>query len=55
VNVRDEGRLRVYRLDGRGLKPIHDWISAYERTWIERFDALDALLHEIRDDDERTR
>ena len=43
VDVRDEGRQRVYRLNGRALKPIHDWVTNYERTWSERFDALDVV------------
>src|ERR671916_440519 len=38
VDVRDQGRQRLYRLDGRALKPIHDWVKAYERAWEERFD-----------------
>ena len=41
VDVRDDGRRRLYRVNGRALKPIHDWISDYERLWTERFDALD--------------
>ncbi|MEN9937422.1 MAG: hypothetical protein RLZZ387_4001 [Chloroflexota bacterium] len=49
VEVRDEGRQRLYRLNGRALKPIHDWVKAYERTWNERFDALDELLAELKD------
>ena len=31
VDVRDEGRQRLYRLNGRALKPIHDWVKGYER------------------------
>ena len=27
VQVRDEGRRRLYRLNGRALKPIHDWVQ----------------------------
>lgn len=53
VEVRDEGRQRLYRLNGRGLKPIHDWVKAYERTWNERFDALDELLEELKDKEDR--
>ena len=53
VDVRDEGRQRLYRLNGRGLKPIHDWVKAYERTWNERFDALDELLEELKDKEDR--
>src|ERR671939_747349 len=32
VDVRDEGRQRLYRLNGQALKPIHDWVKNYERT-----------------------
>jgi DNA-binding transcriptional ArsR family regulator len=48
VDVREEGRLRVYRVNGRALKPIHDWVKVYERTWSERFDALDEVLEELK-------
>lgn len=47
VDVRDDGRQRVYRLNGQALKPIHDWIKNYERMWNDRFDALDELLGEL--------
>ena len=33
VDVRDEGRQRLYRLNGHALKPIHDWVQAYEASW----------------------
>ncbi|MBC8077046.1 MAG: winged helix-turn-helix transcriptional regulator [Chloroflexales bacterium] len=48
VDVRDEGRQRMYRLNGQALKPIHDWVKAYERTWNERLDVLDDLLEELK-------
>ena len=38
MDVRDEGRQRLYRLNGQALKPIHDWVKDYERTWSERFE-----------------
>jgi DNA-binding transcriptional ArsR family regulator len=47
VDVRDEGRQRLYRLNGEALKPIHDWVKNYERTWSERFEALDIVLEEL--------
>ncbi len=47
VDVRDVGRQRLYRLDGRPLKPVHDWVSGFERTWSARFDRLDAVLEEL--------
>jgi DNA-binding transcriptional ArsR family regulator len=48
VDVRDEGRQRLYRLNGRALKPIHDWVKNYERSWSQRFDALDVVLDELK-------
>jgi hypothetical protein len=48
VDVRDAGRQRLYRLNGHALKPIHDWVKAYERSWSERFDRLDAVLEELK-------
>jgi DNA-binding transcriptional ArsR family regulator len=47
VQVRDEGRERIYSLVGRSLKPIHDWVSNYERMWSDRFDALDEVLEKM--------
>jgi DNA-binding transcriptional ArsR family regulator len=48
VDVRDAGRQRLYRLNGHALKPIHDWVKNYERTWSERFDALDLVLEDLK-------
>jgi len=48
VEVREDGRRRVYSLNGASLKPIHDWVKNYERTWNERFDQLDVLLEELK-------
>src|SRR6476469_207196 len=47
VDVREVGRQRLYRLNGRALKPIHDWVKDYERTWAERFGLMDAVLEEL--------
>ena len=49
VEVRGEGRLRLYRVNGHALKPIHDWVKDYERSWSERFTALDVVLEELKD------
>ncbi len=48
VEVRGDGRRRLYRLNGRALKPIHDWVKNYERTWSERFDRMDGVLEELK-------
>jgi DNA-binding transcriptional ArsR family regulator len=47
VQVRDAGRHRMYRVNALPLKPIHDWLTSYERTWSERFDRLDAVLADL--------
>jgi DNA-binding transcriptional ArsR family regulator len=48
VEVRGDGRQRLYRLNGHALKPIHDWVKTYERSWSERFDQLDVVLEELK-------
>src|SRR5690242_6228839 len=48
VDVRDRGRERLYRLNGRALNPFHDWIKTYESAWSELFDQLDAVLEELK-------
>jgi DNA-binding transcriptional ArsR family regulator len=53
VEVRGDGRRRLYRLNGRALRPIHDWVKAYEQTWSERFDRLDVVLEELKQKEER--
>jgi DNA-binding transcriptional ArsR family regulator len=51
VRVRDDGRKRLYRLDARALKPIYDWVKEYEHLWSERFYLLDAVLDELKKED----
>jgi len=49
VGVRDEGRQRMYSVNGQPLKPIHDWVKTYERSWSRRFDRLDVVLEELKE------
>jgi DNA-binding transcriptional ArsR family regulator len=51
VDVREDGRQRLYRLNGRALKPIHDWVQTYERAWSDRFDELDLVLDELKEEE----
>jgi DNA-binding transcriptional ArsR family regulator len=53
VEVRDEGRQRLYRLNGQALKPIHDWVKNYEQTWSERFELLDDVLEDLKREEQR--
>jgi DNA-binding transcriptional ArsR family regulator len=52
VEVREQGRRRLYRLNGQALKPIHDWVKEYERTWADRFDLMDDVLEELKKKEE---
>ena len=52
VAARQDGRRRLYRLDGQGLKDIHDWVRNFEALWQERFDQLDADVGELKSDSE---
>lgn len=47
VHVRGAGQQRLYNLNGTGLKPVHDWVKTYERTWSESFDRLAEYLQEL--------
>ena len=47
VLVRVDGRRRWYRVNGPALKPIHDWVRSFQRTWNTRLDRLDDVLAEL--------
>jgi DNA-binding transcriptional ArsR family regulator len=53
VDVREDGRQRLYRLNGAALKPIHDWVKEYERTWSERFELMDDVLDNLKKEEEK--
>jgi DNA-binding transcriptional ArsR family regulator len=53
VDVREDGRRRLYRVNGHALKPIHDWVKNYERSWSDRFDRLDVVLENLKQEDLR--
>jgi DNA-binding transcriptional ArsR family regulator len=40
VKTRKAGRQRLYRLQGRPLRQIYDWVAQYERFWTGKLEAL---------------
>ncbi|SHW72707.1 Putative transcriptional regulator, ArsR family [Mycobacteroides abscessus subsp. abscessus] len=50
VRARSHGRHRFYRVNGAALRPVHDWVAAFERAWNERLDRLDMLLTELKEE-----
>ena len=47
VRVRGAGQQRLYALDARGLKPIHDWLGGFEQFWSGSFDRLNAYVQAL--------
>ena len=52
VRVREAGQQRLYALDARGLKPIHEWAGGFERFWNETFDRLNAYVKQLQKEKE---
>ena len=48
VRVREAGKQRLYGLDARGLRPIHEWTGGFEQFWNDSFDRLDAYVHDLK-------
>src|SRR5687768_18529556 len=47
VRDRKAGKHRLYGLDARELRPVHEWTGGFERFWNERFDRLDAFVQDL--------
>jgi DNA-binding transcriptional ArsR family regulator len=47
VEVRGEGRRRLYRCNGAPLETIYDWVSNYRQSWSRRFELMDDVLAEL--------
>lgn len=48
VRHRRAGKQRLYALDARGLRPVHEWTGGFERFWSESFDRLDAYVQDLK-------
>ncbi len=48
VRVRGVGKQRLYGLDARGLRPVHEWVGGFERFWNESFDRLDTYVQDLK-------
>ena len=51
VEVRDDGRQRIYRVNAPALRPIYDWVKDFEQLWTDRFRLLDDVLADLRHDE----
>jgi DNA-binding transcriptional ArsR family regulator len=42
VSARREGQRRIYHLNPKELKPVHDWSKTFERYWSSQLDRIKA-------------
>ena len=47
VDVSQQGRQRLYRVNGQPLQEIHSWVSQYQSMWGERLDRVGAVLNDL--------
>jgi DNA-binding transcriptional ArsR family regulator len=47
VRVRAAGKQRLYGLDARGLRPVHEWSGGFEKFWNRTFDRLDEYVRNL--------
>ncbi len=48
VRDRRQGKQRVYGLDARKLRPVHEWVGGFERFWNASFDRLDVYVQSLK-------
>jgi DNA-binding transcriptional ArsR family regulator len=53
VSVTKDGRLRIYRLNAKKLKPVHDWVAEYEQFWTGQLDRVKELAERMAREDEK--
>ncbi len=40
VSASRQGRRRLYRLNAREMKPVHDWVKTYEHFWTHQLSRI---------------
>src|SRR5438093_12008859 len=48
VRDRKAGKQRLYGLDARGLRPVHEWTGGFGRVWNQSFDRLDTYVQDLK-------
>jgi DNA-binding transcriptional ArsR family regulator len=48
VRDRKAGKQRLYRLDARKLRAVHEWTGGFEVFWNQSFDRLDAYVQDLK-------
>jgi DNA-binding transcriptional ArsR family regulator len=40
VSASRQGRRRLYRLNAKEIKPVHDWVKTYEHFWAHQLERI---------------
>jgi DNA-binding transcriptional ArsR family regulator len=48
IDIKKQGRERYCEAKLKKLSEVADWVEQYRKSWEERFNALDNLLHEMK-------
>src|SRR5262249_29366096 len=40
VSSLKQGQQRLYQLEAKELKPVHDWVKAFEQYWSQQMDRI---------------
>src|ERR1700753_946061 len=56
VTVTPNGQMRMSRLNGSSLKPVHDWVKTFEQYWSHQLDQIKVraeqkMLHRRQEND----
>jgi hypothetical protein len=52
VRRRVVGRTHLCRIEGKPLADVNDWLESYRQIWEANFQRLDALLEEMKAEEE---
>jgi DNA-binding transcriptional ArsR family regulator len=55
VDVRAAAQQRHYELKGEPLRALHAWLEQYRELWDARFDAIDRVVEDLKQRDQRAR
>jgi DNA-binding transcriptional ArsR family regulator len=53
VRVREAGQQRLYGLNARALKPVHEWVGGFEQFWNESFERLERYVRRLQREERR--
>jgi DNA-binding transcriptional ArsR family regulator len=53
VEVRPHAQQRIYRLQAKQFEEFDKWLQTFKHLWEERFEALDEILEELKEEQRR--